>query len=70
MSEFSINTVHRSPRSQGPSALNASLANSSFTDTFSLSACSSRNEPVPAAQALFISKSTMTPFSMDMYLES
>ena len=36
----------------------------------SLSACSSRNDPVPAAQALFISKSTMTPLSMLIYLES
>ena len=36
----------------------------------SFSACSSRNDPVPAAQASFIAKSTTTPFSMEMNLES
>ena len=36
----------------------------------SFSACSSRNEPVPAAQASFMAKSTTTPFSMEMNLES
>ena len=36
----------------------------------SFSACSSRNDPVPAAQASFIAKSTTTPFSIEMNLES
>ena len=36
----------------------------------SFSACSSRKVPVPAAQTLFISKSTTTPWSSVMYLES
>jgi len=36
----------------------------------SFSACSSRNEPVPAAQTLFIVKSTTTPLSMLMNFES
>ena len=36
----------------------------------SFSACSSRNDPVPAAQASFMAKSTTTPFSMEMNLES
>ena len=35
-----------------------------------LSACSSKKDPVPAAQTLFISKSTMAPFSKRINLES
>ncbi len=48
----------------------ADCANSTFIEIFSFSACSSRKEPVPAAQALFISKSTTTPSFKDMYFES
>ncbi len=36
----------------------------------SFSACSSRKDPVPAAQTLFISKSTTLPPQILMYLES
>ena len=69
-SEFSINTVHLSPRHEGHCDLNAMSLNSSFIDMPSFSACSSRNEPVPAAHALFISKSTMILSFIEMYFES
>jgi hypothetical protein len=70
MREFSMNTVQRSPSRDGHDEEKAHSANSSFTETFSLRACSSRKLPVPAAHTLFISKSTMTPSSMEMYFES
>src|SRR3990172_3230715 len=57
-----MNTVHRSPSLQGAVERNALSANSSLMLMPRRSACSSRNEPVPAAQALFISKSTTAPF--------
>jgi|GEM_PF-5656193 len=70
MSEFSMNTVQRSPSRQGWRADSARLANSSLMATDNFSACSSRKEPVPAAQALFISKSTITPSFRAMNFES
>jgi len=39
-----------------------------FNSNFS--ACSSRNEPVPAAHAVFISKSVMIPLSILIYFEA
>ena len=68
--EFSINTVHLSPSVQGLFDLNAMLLNSFSTDISSFSACSSRKDPVPAAQALFISKSTIIPSLIEIYFES
>ena len=50
--------------------LRAIQPNSSTIFILSFSACSSRNDPVPAAQTLFISKSTTTPFSILIYFES
>jgi len=54
----------------GASLVKANAANSLSILMPSRWACSSRNEPVPAAQAWFIVKSTTTPFSSDMYLLS
>ena len=65
-----MNTVQRSPSRVGAGAESASCANSPLMLMPSFSACSSRNEPVPAAQASFMAKSTTTPFSMEMNLES
>ncbi|GBE01407.1 hypothetical protein BMS3Abin08_00836 [bacterium BMS3Abin08] len=65
-----MNTVHRSPSLQGLSEEKAHSANSPFIEISSFSACSSRKEPVPAAHALFISKSTITPSLREIYLES
>ncbi len=65
-----MKTVHRSPKRPGLSASRASAPNSSSMRMPSFSACSSRNEPVPAAQTLFISKSTTAPRFRLMYLES
>ena len=45
-------------------------ANSPLMEMPSFSACSSRNDPVPAAQASFMAKSTTTPCSIEMNLES
>ena len=59
-----MKTVQRSPRHDGAGDRRASVANSSRIEMPSRSACSSRKEPVPAAQALFIAKSTTTPRSM------
>ena len=56
-----MNTVQRSPRRIGAGELSASCANSPMMLMPSFSACSSRNEPVPAAQASFMAKSTTTP---------
>ncbi len=67
---LSIKTVHRSPIDVGAAHPSASSLNSPFMDMPILSACSSRNEPVPAAQTLFISKSTTTPFFNAIYFES
>ena len=66
----SMKTVQRSPMGGGVEQPRASSLNSPFMLMPSLSACSSRKEPVPAAQTLFISKSTTTPFFRAMYLES
>ncbi|GBE36378.1 hypothetical protein BMS3Bbin07_00525 [bacterium BMS3Bbin07] len=68
--EFSINTVHLSPSLQGLVDEKAQSANSPLMEILSFSACSSRNEPVPAAHALFISKSTIMPSRRDIYFES
>ncbi len=65
-----MKTVQRSPSRVGAVEERASWANSPLMLTPSLSACSSRNEPVPAAQASFMAKSTTTPFSIEMNLES
>ena len=64
-----MNTVHLSPRFKGALAVSALSPNSSIFIS-NLSDCSSRKEPVPAAHILFISKSTTTPFSRLIYLES
>src|SRR5512147_2146834 len=66
----SMNTVQHSPNLQGDPAQKARLSNSCLILMPSRSACSSKNEPVPAAQALFISKSTTAPFARLMNLES
>ena len=63
-----MKTVQRSPSRTGAFEESASRANSPLMLMPSFSACSSRNEPVPAAQASFIAKSTTTPFSMEMNL--
>ncbi len=65
-----MKTVQRSPSRAGASDSRASRANSPLMLIPSFSACSSRNDPVPAAQASFMAKSTTTPFSMAMNLES
>jgi len=65
-----MNTVQRSPNFPGLFEDRARLPNSSTMLMPSFSACSSRKDPVPAAQTLFISKSTTVPLSMLMYLES
>ena len=65
-----MKTVHRSPNLIGCSELNASSANSPFMFIPSFSACSSRNDPVPAAQASFMVKSTTTSSCMLINLES
>ena len=64
-----MKTVHRVPRSVGFLESKASLLNSSIIVS-NLVACSWRNEPVPAAHTLFISKSTTDPFLTEMYFES
>ena len=56
-----MKTVQRSPSMTGLGACRASALNSSSTLTRKRPACSSRKAPVPAAQALFIAKSTTTP---------
>ena len=56
-----MNTVHWQPRSAGAVDAAARRENSSTIATPKCSACSSRNEPVPAAQILFITKSSMCP---------
>ncbi len=66
---LSMKTVHLSPRRTGTADPRAIGPKSSIA-TPSFSACSSRKEPVPAAQTLFISKSTTLPSLMEMYLES
>ena len=66
----SMNTVQRSPNLHGDSAWNARSSNSCLMLMPSRSACSSRNDPVPAAQALFISKSTTAPSRRLIYFES
>lgn len=65
----SINTVHRSPNAAGCSADNANWPNSASGIPMR-AACSSTKEPVPAAQILFIWKSTTLPFFRLMYLLS
>ncbi len=65
-----MKTVQRSPNLQGDEAQSALLSNSCLIRMPSRSACSSRNEPVPAAQALFISKSTTAPSLRLMNFES
>ena len=65
-----MKTVQRSPRHDGAGARWASAANSSRIEIPSRSACSSRKDPVPAAHALFIAKSTTTPRSIRMNLLS
>ncbi len=66
----SMKTVHLSPIGGGAEQPSASSLNSPFMLMPSLSACSSKKEPVPAAQTLFISKSTTTPSFKAMNLES
>ena len=65
-----MKTVHRSPSRPGAREPRAICPNSPTMLIPSFSACSSRKDPVPAAQTLFISKSTITPFWMLMYFES
>jgi len=55
---------------QGASLPRASAPNSSSIFRPRRSACSSRKEPVPAAQTLFMVKSTTAPFSSETYLAS
>ena len=54
----------------GSGVSRARAPNSSLMEMPSFSACSSKKEPVPAAQTLFIIKSTMAPFFREMYLLS
>ena len=70
MTSRSMNTVQRSPRRIGAVDCSASSANSPMMAMPSFSACSSRNEPVPAAQASFMAKSTTMPSCRLMNLES
>ena len=65
-----MNTVHWQPRSAGAADAAARRENSSTIATPRWSACSSRNDPVPAAQILFITKSSMRPSRTWMYFES
>ncbi len=65
-----MKTVQRSPRRIGAADCRARSANSPTMSMPSFSACSSRNEPVPAAQASFMAKSTTMPSCMEMNLES
>ncbi len=65
-----MNTVQRSPSRIGAGEPSAMRANSPMMLMPSFSACSSRNEPVPAAQASFMAKSTTIPSCRLMYLES
>ena len=65
-----MKTVHRSPIRTGAFEERAISANSPLIRIPSRSACSSRNDPVPAAHASFIAKSVTTPFSRPMNLES
>ncbi len=65
-----MNTVHWQPRSAGAVDAAARRENSSTIATPKCSACSSRNDPVPAAQILFITKSSMCPSRTWMYFES
>jgi len=65
-----MNTVQRSPRRIGAGELRAMRANSPLMSMPSFSACSSRNEPVPAAQASFMAKSTTIPSCRLMNFES
>src|SRR3970040_492820 len=65
-----MKTVQRSPRRMGAGEDRARRENSPTIETPSRSACSSRNDPVPAAHASFIVKSTTTPSSTRMNLES
>ncbi len=70
MTSRSMNTVQRSPRRIGAAEERASSANSPMIWMPSFSACSSRNEPVPAAQASFMAKSTTMPSCREMNFES
>ena len=70
MTSRSMNTVQRSPRRIGAVDCSARSANSPMMLMPSFSACSSRNEPVPAAQASFMAKSTTMPSCRLMNLES
>ena len=63
-------TVQVWPRSGGPSLRAASRPNSTMSSTPWASACSSRNEPVPALQTRFMSASTTRPSSTLMNLAS
>src|SRR4030065_504517 len=65
-----MKTVHRSPMRTGARDERAISANSPWIRTPRRSACSSRKEPVPAAHASFIAKSTTTPSSRLMNFES
>ncbi len=65
-----MNTVQRSPMRMGAREERAISANSPLIRISSRSACSSRKDPVPAAQASFIAKSTTTPSSRLMNFES
>ena len=65
----SIKTVQRSPRSQGCSPRSASGPKSPMGMPMR-AACSSTEEPVPAAQILFIWKSATTPPCGEIYFES
>ena len=67
--DVSMKTVQRSPRSAG--AREARAISPNFSSGISiLAACSSIKEPVPAAQILFIMKSTTSPSLREIYLES
>ncbi len=66
----SMNTVHCLPRSAGERDFMASSAKCSLMEIPSDSACSSRKEPVPAAQILFMAKSLIPPSLTETNLES
>ena len=65
-----MKTRQRSPNRIGSRDANANCANSPLIATPNFSACSSKNEPVPAAQASFMVKSTTTPSRIRMNFES
>src|SRR5512143_3680986 len=66
----SMNTVQRSPNLQGDPAQKARPSNSCLILMPRRSACSSKNDPVPASKVLFISKSTTASFVRLINLES